>query len=107
MYILRMLAAMNFGEIASDDIMSAYMLMLPRVGVGRRLYTKTSPVGIIIVKAMDLTPYLNQLYLRIAEEPNASVEKLTAYLIADHCRFCDPMVLKQTIVRFKRRHASF
>ena len=81
--------------------------MLPRVGVGRRLYTKTSPAGPIIVNVIDLTPYLDQLYLRIAEEPNTTVQKLSAYFVADHGRFFDPIALKETIVRFKRRHAIF
>ena len=78
MYALRMLLAVSFGVTASDDTMWAYMLMLPRAGSGRRLHTKTSPTGPIIVTVVDLTPYLDTLYLRIAEEPSTTVQKLSA-----------------------------
>ena len=67
MYALCMKLAVSFGVTATDDTMSAYMLMLPRAGVGRRLHTKTPATGSIIVKVMDLDPYLDILYLRIPE----------------------------------------
>ena len=107
MYTLRVLLAVSFGVTASDDTMSVYMLMLPRAGIGRRLHTKTPPTGPIIVSVVDLTPYLDTLYLRIADEPRITVQKLSAYFVADHCKFVDPIALKETIVRLKRRHAIF
>ena len=107
MYTLRMLLAVSFGVTASDDTMSAYMLMLPRAGIGRRLHTKTSPTGPIIVKVVDLTPYLDPLYLRIADEPSTTVQKLSAYFVADHCKFFDPIALKDAVRRLKRRHVIF
>ena len=107
MYTLRMLLAVSFGVTASDDTMSAYMSMLPRVGIGRRLHTKTSPTGPVIVNVVDLTTYLDELYLRIAEEHSTTVQKLSAYFVADHCKFVDPIALKDAVRRLKRRHAFF
>ena len=107
MYALRMKLAVSFGVTASADIMSAFMLMLPRAGVGRHLYTKTSPAGPTIVKVSDLSPYFETLYLRIAEEHSVTVQKLSAYFVADHCMFFDPIALKEAIVRLNRRHVIF
>ena len=56
---------------------------------------------------MDLSPYLDQLYVRIAEEPSITSQKLSAYFVADHCKFFDPIALKEAITRLKRRHAIF
>lgn len=105
MYALRMKLAVSFGVTASDDIMGVYMLMLPSVGIGRRLYTKTSPLGLSIVMVVDLSPYLDTLYLRIAGELKITVQKLSAYFVADHCMFSDPIALKEAIVRLK--HGDF
>ena len=111
MFALRMKLAMSFGVTAGADNMSAYiyiyMLMLLRVGLGRRLYTKTSPTGPTIVKVVDLSSYLDTLYVRIAEEPSSTVQELSAYFVADHCMLFDPIALKETTVRLKRRHAMF
>ena len=89
-----MLLAVSFGVTASNDTMWAYMLMLPRVGIGWRLFTKTSATGPISVKAVDVSPYLDTLYLRIAEEPNITVQRLSEYFVADHCKFFDQIALK-------------
>ena len=97
--------AVSFSEHATNDTMSAYMSLLPRAGLGRRLYTKTSATAPIVVKVVDLTPYLDTLYSQIAEEPTITVETLAAYFVADHCKFFDPISLKEAIVRCKRRHA--
>ena len=51
---------------ATDATMREYM-SLSTAGVGRRLRTKTSPIGPMIVNVDDLSPYLDQLYVRIAE----------------------------------------
>ena len=99
--------AVSFGDTATNDTMSAYMSLLPRAGLGRRLYTKTSATAPIVVKVVDLTPYLDTLYSRIAEEPSLTGPKLSAYFVADHCKFFDPIALKEAIVRLKRRHAIF
>ena len=95
MHALRMKLAMSFGVTATADIMSAYMLMLLRVGLGRRLYTKTSATGPIIVKVVDLSPYLDTLYFRIAEELSITMQKLSAYFVADHWMFFGPIALKK------------
>ena len=50
---------------------------------------------------------MDTLYFRIAKEPSTTVQKLSAYFVAVHCRFVDPIVLKEAIVRLKRRHAMF
>ena len=88
MYALRMMPAVTFGVTASDDTMRTYVLMLPRVGLGRRLHKKTSATAPIIVNVVDLSRYLDTLYLRIAEEPNITLQRLSAYFVADHCKFC-------------------
>ena len=107
MYVLRMLLAVTFGVTASNDTMSTYMSMLPQPGLGRRLRFKTSHDASIVVAVVDFSPYLDLLYAHIADEPNITVKKLSAYFVADHCKFCDPIALKETIVRLKRRHAIF
>ena len=61
MYTLRILLAVSFGVTASNDTMWAYFSLLPRAGVGRRLYTKTSDTAPIIVKVVDLTPLFGHL----------------------------------------------
>ena len=76
MYALRMKLAVSFGVTASDATMMAFMLLLPRAGVGRRLHTKTSPTGPIIVKVVDLSLHLDQLYVRIAEEPSITLQRV-------------------------------
>ena len=91
MNALRMVLAISFVAIASDDTMRAYMLMLPRVGLGRRLHKKTLAAAPIIVTVVDLSPYLDTLYLRIADEPSITVQRLSAYFVADHCEFVDPI----------------
>ena len=95
MYVLLMKLAVSFGVTAGADTMSALMLMLPRVGLGRRLYTKTSPTGPITVRVLGLRPYLDTLYLRIAEEPSITPPKLSAYFVVGHCMFFDPIALKE------------
>ena len=83
------------------------MCLLPTVGVGRRLRTKTSPTGPIIVQVADLSLYLDQLYVRIAEEPSITWQRLSVYFLAEHCKSFDPIALKGAIARLKRRHAIF
>ena len=78
LYTLRMKLAVDFERTASDVAMRAYMLLLFTAGVGRRLRTKTSPTGPIIVQVADLSPYLDQLYVRIAEEPSITWQSLSA-----------------------------
>ena len=50
---------------------------------------------------------MDQLYVRIAEEPSITLQRLSAYFVADHCKFFDPIALKEAIARLKRRHAIF
>ena len=88
LYALRIKLAVSFGVTASDATMRVYMSLLPTAGVGRRLRTKTSPTGPIIVNVDDFSPYLEQLYVRIAEEPSITSQRLSAYFVAGHCIFC-------------------
>ena len=87
--------------------MCQYMIELPRSGLGRRLRTKTSPDGPIVVYVVDLSPYLDLLYAHVVEDPSCSVEKLSATFVADHQKFFEPNALKEAIARIKRRHAIF
>ena len=98
LHALRMKPAVSFGVTASDVTMRAFMSLLPTAGVGRRLHTKTSPTGPIIVKVVDLSPYLDQLYVRIAEEPSITLQRLSAYFVADRCKFFNPIALKLSLI---------
>ena len=87
--------------------MMEFMFLVPRQGLGRRLRTKTSPHAPIVVSVVDLAPYLDQLYSLIADDPRSTVQRLSDYFVAEHCKFFDPIALKETIARLKRRHAIF
>ena len=65
---------------ATDATMREYM-SLSTAGVGLRLRTKTSPPGPMIVNVADLSPYLDQLYVRIAEEPSITSQRLSDFLL--------------------------
>ena len=107
MYSLRMILQVNFSITATDDNMMEFMLFVPRQGLGRRLRTKTSPNAPIVVSVVDLAPYLDQLYSLIADDPRSTVQRLSDYFVAEHCKIFDPIALKETIARLKRRHAIF
>ena len=97
---------MRRNRTASDDDMKEYMSLLPRNGGRAPLRTKTS-LRPMIVNVDDLSPYLDRLYVRIAEEPSVKTQRLSAYFEADHCKFFDPIALKEAVARLKRRHAIF
>ena len=63
LYALRIKLAVSRGVTASDVDMRVYMSLLPTAGVGRRLRTKTSPTGPIIVNVDDLSPYVDVNYM--------------------------------------------
>ena len=107
MYSLHMMLAVAFGVTATGTTMLLFMWLLPRQGLGRRLRTKTSPDAPIVVSVGNLTPYLDQLYSRIADGPSSTVQRLSAYFVFEHSKFFDPIALKATIARLKRRHAIF
>ena len=86
MYALRMMLAVTFGVTATDDTMSLFMWFLPRQGLGRRLRFKTSHDAPIVVTVVDLSPYLDLLYVRIADDPRITVQRLSAYFVAEHCK---------------------
>ena len=96
----------TFERIASDVTMRAYMALFT-VGVSRRLRTKTTPTGPIVDTVVDLRPYLDELYVRIAEEPTNTWQRLSADFVYDHCKDFDRIALKEAIARLKRRHAIF
>ena len=98
---------MRRDRTASDVDMTEYMSLLPRNGGRPPLRTKTSLTSPLIVNVDDLSPYLDRLYVRIAEEPSITSQRLSAYFAADHCKFFDPIALKEAIARLKRRHAIF
>ena len=97
---------MRRNRTASDVDMKEYMSLLPRNGGRAPLRTKTS-LRPMIVNVDDLSPYLDRLYVRIAEEPSVTSQMLAANFQADHCRFFDTIALKEAIARLKRRHAIF
>ena len=107
MYTLRAMLAMNFWVTATNETMLVYMWFLLRQGLGRRLRQKTSHDGPIVVRVVELSPYLDLLYSHIAVEPNSTVQKRSALFIADHRKFFDPIALKEAVSRLKRRHAIF
>ena len=106
LHVLRMKLEVNFERTASDVTMRAYMALFT-AGVSRRLRTKTTPIGPIVDTVVDLSPYLDELYVRIAEEPTNTWQRLSADFVYDHCKFFDPISLKEAIARLKRRHAIF
>ena len=55
---------------------------------------------------MDLSPYLDTLYLRIVEEPSVTVQRLSAYFVPDHCKLFDPIALIEAIVRLEHGDKS-
>ena len=97
---------MTFEHTASDVTMRAYMALFT-AGVSRRLRTKTTPTGPIVDTIVDLSPYLDELYVGIAEEPTNTLQRLSADFVYDHCKDFDPIALKEAIARLKRRHAIF
>ena len=107
MYSMRMMLAVTFNVTASNDTMMEFMSFRPRQGLGRRLHTKTSPNAPIIVSVSDLTPFLDQLYSLIADDPRSTVQRLSAYFVVEHHKFFEPIALKTAIARLKRRHAIF
>ena len=71
------------------------------------VYAHTSPNAPIIVSVVDFTPYLDQLYSLIADDPRSTAQRLIAYFVAEQCKYFDPIALKTAIARLKRRHAIF
>ena len=67
--------------------MSAYMGYVPRCGLGRRLRMKTSPAAPLVVHSSDLCPYLNVLYKRLADDPEATVQGLSDIFVASIGQF--------------------
>ena len=98
---LRIQLAVRRDRTASDVDMREYMSWLPRTGGRPRLRNKTSLTGPIIVNVDDLSPYLDQLSVRIVEEPSITSQRLSASFVADHCRFFDTIALKEAIARLK------
>ena len=88
MYSIRMMLVVTFGVTATDATMLLFMWFLPRQGLGRRLRQKTSHDAPIVVAVVDLSPYLDLLYVRIADDPSITVQRLSAYFVAEHCIFC-------------------
>ena len=84
---VRIQLAVRRDRTASNVDMNEYMSLLPRDGGRPPLRTKTSLAGPMIVNVDDLSPYLDQLYFRIAEEPLITSQRLSAYFVADRCRF--------------------
>ena len=108
MYSLRMMLAVTFNVTASNDTtMGEFMGFCPRQGLGRRLQTKTSPHAPIVVSVVDLTPYLDELYSLIADDPSSTVQRLSAYCVAEKFKFFKPTALKKAIARLNRRHVIF
>jgi len=76
---LRVQLAVRRDRTASNDDMTEYMSWLPRNGGRPPLRTKTS-LRPMIVNDDDLSPYLDQLYVRIAEEPSVTSQSLRRIL---------------------------
>ena len=85
--------------------MSIFAHFRPRPGLGRRLRFKTSPSAPVVVAVLHIRPYLDNIYERIAENPDITVQGLSDLFVADSGQFFDREQLRATTARLKKRHA--
>ena len=108
LYALRMQLARAFDKTADNVTMSAYMGYADRhCRILRRLRKKTAMAAPLVVHSNDLGPYLNVLYKRIADDPEATVQGLSDIFVASIGRFFFRPLLTAATARLKRRHAIF
>lgn len=87
MYNLRTLLAVTFSITIGTNTVVELMLFVLRHSLEQRLRTKTSHAAHIIVSIINLNRYLNQLYSLIADNLQKTTQRLSAYFVAEHCKF--------------------
>ena len=86
---LRMKLARRFRVTADNKTMLRFSLLLPRLGLVKRLRSKTVPGAAAAVAILHISPFLDELYEAISENPSITVQGLSDLFVADYGKFFD------------------